>query len=432
MPEATRSILVLEDSPTQAERLRSLLAEHGYKVTVVTNGVLGLDALRQEMPDLVISDVLMPELDGFSFCRLMKSDESTRHIPLMLLTTENSPLDVIVGLERGADNFITKPYDPEYLLRTVQQILEGVRLRREGLAPEEGVLHIGERKITVPSDRRQIVELLASLAFSTDEKQQIDSQVLTNEYSKQVNQLDRIRDALDSDRFVLYYQPILDIQENLIASHEMLLRMVGEDGEIIPPSAFLPLAESSGMISRIDLHVMNQAVDVLRTHNKLARPPRLSINMSGRTLLRPSVVERMADNLALADIDPSFLTMEITETSIISNLTKAAKSILILKDHGCHFALDDFGIGYASMDYVKHLPVDIIKIDGSFVRDMSERTTDRRLVQAMTKMAHDLGKQVVAEFVGDQVTLDLLREYEVDFAQGYFIGRPSPDLVGEP
>lgn len=420
------SVLVVEDSPTQAERLRGLLEDAGYQVTVAGNGREGLERVRTAPPDLVISDVLMPELDGFSFCRAMKADAATRPIPLVLLTTENSPLDVIVGLERGADNFITKPYDPAYLLTTLRQILEDVRLRQEGRQEPDSVLHIGHREVTVPRDRQQIIQLLAALTLGSDASRAVESQSLAAQYSEQVNQLDRVRNALDQGRFVHYYQPILDVRLGTIMQYEVLLRMIGDDGHIISPIEFLPAAEQSGLINRIDLRVLQHANGVLREHHTQGHPLRLAINISAKSLLRPSVVERMADVLAVMDSDPSYLTLEITETAIITNMTQAVRAIHLLQDRGCAFALDDFGVGYANMDYLKHLPVNVIKIDGSFVRDLPHKETDQRLVQAMTQMAHDLGKKVVAEFVGDDETLALLRRFDVDFAQGYFIGRPAP------
>lgn len=426
MGNSDYSVLVLEDSPTQAERLRQLLAGQGYQVTVAANGQRGLELVHQSLPDLVISDVLMPELDGFSFCRAMKADEATRHVPLVLLTTENSPLDVIVGLERGAANFITKPYEPEYLLQTIARILYNVTLQKEGSLPADSVLHLGEREVSVPTDRQQIIELLVSLTVGTDASRKVESKVLTDSYNKQIDQLDGITKALDNEQFVHYYQPILDLRRDVIVQDELLLRMVNGSGQIIPPNEFLPLAEASGLISRIDISVLKWAIQVMHEHHGQGHPLRLSINISGKSLLRPSVVERMVDLMALMHIDPSFLMLEITETSVISDMTQANRAIEALQNRGCKFALDDFGVGFSSLDYLKRLAVDVVKIDGSFVRNLVQKPTDQRLVKAMTDMAHDLGKEVVAEFVGDKATLELLRSYEVDFGQGYLIGRPGP------
>lgn len=427
--DANASILVVEDSPTQSERLRALLEDERYHVTVAVNGREALGRVRAAPPDLVISDVLMPELDGFAFCHAMKSDEATRAIPIVLLTTENSPLDVIIGLERGADNFVTKPFEPAYLLGTIRRILDGVRLRQQGKMQSDALLHVGNRDVAVPADRQQIIELLAALTQGADVGRAVESQRDQAEYSAQLGQLDRIRAALNNDRFVHYYQPILDIARGQVTQYEVLLRMIGENDRIIPPSDFLPAAEESGLINRIDLEVLHGAIGVLKDHHEQGHDLRLSVNISGKSLLRPSVVERMADALTVMASDPSFLTLEITETSVIDNMQQAVRAIQTLRDRGCRFALDDFGVGYSSIDYLKNLAVDCVKIDGSFIHDLPNKPTDQRLVMAITQMAHDLGKQVVAEFVGDRATLDILRELGVEFGQGYFIGRPMPGPI---
>jgi signal transduction histidine kinase len=162
----TSRILIIEDSPTQAQRLRLLLAREGYEVEVALTGKEGLAKVEPRCPDLVISDVMMPEIDGFEFCRTMKSSEKTRRVPIILLTAQASPADVIKGLECGADNFIPKPYDDDYLLERVRRIFEQLEHRKRGRLDMEVNLTIGTRRITVSADRQQIMELL----FSTFEE----------------------------------------------------------------------------------------------------------------------------------------------------------------------------------------------------------------------------------------------------------------------
>jgi two-component system NtrC family sensor kinase len=157
-----RSILVAEDSPTQAERLRLLLEDAGYRVDVVANGREGLERVRVAPPDLIISDVVMPGLDGYGFCQAVKSAELTRRIPFVLLTQQSAPADLIKGLERGADNFIPKPFDDDYLLDRVRRIFENLELRRQGRLDVEIALRVGGREIVINADKQQIFELLFS------------------------------------------------------------------------------------------------------------------------------------------------------------------------------------------------------------------------------------------------------------------------------
>jgi signal transduction histidine kinase len=162
----TRRILVAEDSRTQAERLRLLLTREGYEVEIAPNGREGLLSAKPRFPDLVISDVTMPDMDGFEFCRVMKSSEVTKHVPFILLTSRSTPADIIKGLESGADNFIPKPYADDYLLMRIRRIFEQLEHRKKGRLEMEVALTIGGRKIVVTADRQQIVELL----FSTFEE----------------------------------------------------------------------------------------------------------------------------------------------------------------------------------------------------------------------------------------------------------------------
>jgi PAS domain S-box-containing protein len=155
-----RRILVVEDSPTQAELLRLLLEGAGYQVDLAGNGREGLERVQSSPPDLIISDVVMPEMDGYAFCQAVKSAERTRRIPIVLLTQRNTPQDILWGLTRGADNFITKPFDDEYLLERVKRIFEHLELRRKGQLEMDVTLRVGEREIVINADKQQIVELL--------------------------------------------------------------------------------------------------------------------------------------------------------------------------------------------------------------------------------------------------------------------------------
>ncbi len=154
------TILVAEDSPTQAERLRLLLENEGYRVEVVRNGREGLDRVKLTPPDLIISDVVMPQMDGYAFCRAVKSTETLRRIPFVLLTERNTPADIVKGFERGADNFITKPFEDEHLLERVKRIFEHLELRRQGRLDVEISLNVGGRAIVINADKQQMIELL--------------------------------------------------------------------------------------------------------------------------------------------------------------------------------------------------------------------------------------------------------------------------------
>jgi EAL domain-containing protein (putative c-di-GMP-specific phosphodiesterase class I) len=235
----------------------------------------------------------------------------------------------------------------------------------------------------------------------------------------------RIREALEQDLFVLYCQPILDLQSNRTSSFEILLRMIGQEGEIIAPNTFLPVAESSGLICAIDHWVVRQAIHFIAAHTEVFLNLQLEVNLSGRSLSDNNLLPMIQQEIIKTGINPASLVLEITETAAIADISQARKFINTLKQIGCQFALDDFGVGYSSFSQLKNLPVDYLKIDGSFIKNLSENSVDRHLVKAIVEVAHGLGKYTIAEFVEDEYTLQMLRQLGVDYAQGYYIGKPK-------
>ena len=254
----------------------------------------------------------------------------------------------------------------------------------------------------------------------------------------------RIRLALAQDRFILHAQPVQAV-DGEIRSYELLIRMQADDGTLIPPASFLSIAERTGLIRAIDRWVIHQAVALIaRTQDSATahaefgraadelRRTAFSVNLSAKALTDPEMPPLIARKLAESGVSPDRLIIEITETSAIADMGQARQFVAELKRLGCRFALDDFGVGFSSFYYLKQLPVDYIKIDGSFIRNLTHDMDDQYLVRAIVEVARGLGKQTVAEFVGDEATVHLLRTFGVDHVQGYFIGRPRPlpNLLG--
>ena len=252
--------------------------------------------------------------------------------------------------------------------------------------------------------------------YTPEQKTKIESRLLWEK---------RIREALDRDNFVLYLQPIMDVRQNCIIGYEALLRMIDEKGEIVAPSSFLDIAERFGLIHDIDRWVVSKAIRLVQKLTQNAKSAYLEVNLSGRAFVDKKLLPFIKNELTETSVDPSTLIFEITETSMVENIAVAQCFITELKSLGCRFALDDFGVGFSSFNYVKHLPVDYLKIDGSFIRHLPYDTMDQHLVKAIVAVAHGLGKKTVAEFVQDELTMSLLREYGVDYAQGHHIGKPQ-------
>lgn len=241
----------------------------------------------------------------------------------------------------------------------------------------------------------------------------------------------RIKNGLDEQRFCLFAQEIrsLNGDEPDRSCVELLLRLHDEDGKLVQPGSFIPAAERYGLMPLIDRWVVRNAFALLASRLNSSEPVKLSscaINLSGATFSDDDFIDYMRRQFDLCRIPPGMICFEITETSAIANLPSAKRFIQALKKLGCRFSLDDFGTGMSSFSYLKHLPVDYIKIDGSFVTEMLNSKVDRAMVETIVHIARVMGKLSVAEFVENNEILQALREIGVDYAQGYAIGKPAP------
>lgn len=229
---------------------------------------------------------------------------------------------------------------------------------------------------------------------------------------------ERIREAIAQQRIVVYAQPIFDLRSQCVAREELLVRMLDEDGDVIPPSSFLPTAERLGLVAEIDRLVLATAIELAGR----SRP--IAVNVSGASLCDPRLIADV--RAAIADgLNPAWLDFEITETAAITNMADARVFAHTVTDLGCGLGLDDFGTGFSSFSYLKELPVQHLKLDIEFIRELPSSPGDQRLVQAMVQFAKALGQETVAEGIEDAETLALVRAFEVDYAQGFHIGEPA-------
>jgi diguanylate cyclase (GGDEF)-like protein/PAS domain S-box-containing protein len=239
----------------------------------------------------------------------------------------------------------------------------------------------------------------------------------------------RVREMLEHDRFQLVYQPIVATADGSVKDYEVLVRMVCDDGKVILPGGFMPAAERFGLIHSMDRWIVRRAIEKLGKLHRGGHMAGFSINLSGHAFEDTTLLPLIQEWLDTAGLDPSLVTFEITETAAIENLAAAEDFITALKDIGCQFALDDFGSGFSSFAYLKHLPVDKLKIDGAFVKGMAHSSVDQAMVESMNQVAHALGKVTVAECVENEATLRLLKEMGIDLVQGNFLGRPGEVLI---
>jgi diguanylate cyclase (GGDEF)-like protein len=237
---------------------------------------------------------------------------------------------------------------------------------------------------------------------------------------------ERISNALDKNLFRLHYQGVYRVKDGKLSHLEALLRMSDErnPGQPLMPGLFIPVAEKNGRILDIDRWVIREVLQRLARDQGI---PDIAVNLSGRSLSEPGMPQFIQDELRSSGVNPQRLIVEITETAAVSDMQDAQRLIDALRRMGCGVCLDDFGVGFSSFAYLKHLQVDTIKIDGLFIRDLPADPDNQVFVRAMVNVARGLGKRVVAEYVEDAGTLELLQEFGVDLVQGYHLDRPTPE-----
>jgi EAL domain-containing protein (putative c-di-GMP-specific phosphodiesterase class I) len=244
--------------------------------------------------------------------------------------------------------------------------------------------------------------------------------------------LARLRRALREDLFALHYQPIVSLQDGAISHYEALIRLADNpDGSLTPPCAFLPAAERYGLIRQIDRMVIGKVAALMGEgidgERGPARPPaavRVAVNLSALSITDRDMLAHIERELARNGVDPDRLVVEVTETAAIGDMRRARAFCEGVHTLGSSVALDDFGAGFGSFQYLKRLPFRYLKIDGDFIRALPASRKDQLVVQALVGVARGMGKQTIAEYVGDEPTIGLLRHYGVDYAQGFEVGRP--------
>jgi EAL domain-containing protein (putative c-di-GMP-specific phosphodiesterase class I) len=243
--------------------------------------------------------------------------------------------------------------------------------------------------------------------------------------------LERLRRALAEDLFVLHFQPIVSLRDGRVSHHEALLRLADEPaGRLVAPGRFLPAAERYGLIREIDRMVLRKVVALLAeptaSSGEARRGLSVAMNVSALSVTDGGMLADIERQLAGVGVDPARLVIEVTETASISDMERARAFCAGVEALGSAIALDDFGAGFGSFQYLKRLPFRYLKIDGDFIRGLPGSPNDQLVVKALVGVVRGMGRSTIAEFVGDEPTMRLLRGYGVDYAQGFEVGRPRP------
>jgi len=284
-----------------------------------------------------------------------------------------------------------------------------------------------------PENAKTEEELLSNADFAmykakAEQKNTIRFFSCMEKYEKTtiLNTKTQLKKALLNNSFSLFMQPIMNLEHNTITCFEILLRMINEDGSLLCPGSFIKTAESYGFINELDRWVIHNTLKFIHDHHSQTKGQTFEINLSGMAFSDAELLPLLKECIRRFSINPETLIFEITETAVIRSIIKAKYFIDSIRDLGCQFAFDDFCSGYSSFSYLKHFPVKYLKIDGSFIQNLPNSREDQHLVRSIVQLAGGFDKKTIAEYVECENTVALLREYGINYAQGYYIGRPMP------
>ncbi|MEJ8293938.1 EAL domain-containing protein [Delftia tsuruhatensis] len=397
--------------------------------------------LNQGQHRLRPAALLYMDLDQFKLinetCGHPAGDEMLCEVSRLLLHNLRET-DTLARL--GGDEFgvLLENCPPEPALRIAEKLRQaaealhvhwGKQVLRTGLSI--GLVHIGG-EVQSAQDLLRMADMACYRAKERGRNRIYVYRSDDGEYTRHVSEMEwvtRIRTALEQERFCLYAQSIAPLQpDGQRGLHfEVLLRLRDEQGQIISPAAFIPAAERYGIMPTVDRWVIARTLATLAEHPAALRHiDTCAINLSGPSLDDDGLLDFVQAQLSAHGIAPQLLCFEITETSAIASLSSATRLIQALRTLGCRFALDDFGVGMSSLTYLKQLPVDYLKIDGGFVRDMLQDPSNHAMVEMINRIGHILGKRTVAEYVESREIAQALQAVGVDYAQGFALARPVP------
>lgn len=344
--------------------------------------------------------------------------------------------DVVARL--GGDEFavLLRDVDAVEATTVAADIVEGVRAQRfavDGSPPRRTTVSVGVVPITAPLRTAAEILVSADLTMYDAKEAGRDTYAVCSSGSAAVPRMaaqlawaERITAALAHDDFVFHAQPIRSLATGRVESAELLLRMADDTGELVAPGRFLHVAERVGLMTEIDALAVDRAVEILARLQDRRPAFNLAVNISGQSVGSPALVRRIADALLRTGARGSGLILEVTETVAIPDFSAAQTFFADLRALGVRFALDDFGAGFGSLAYLKHLRFDYLKIDGDFVVDCVHSSADRLIIDAVVAIARGLGTETIAEFVTDARVLEVVRGLGVDHVQGYHVGAPMP------
>lgn len=394
MASQPATLLIVDDEPQVRKLLETLLQHEGYQTLSAGSGEEALQLVARQPPDLILLDIMMPGMDGYEVATQLKGDETTAGIPIIMLSALSEPSARVSGLESGAEEFISKPIERVELWLRVRNLL---RLKVRGdLVNKSRELSLRQTGMTVHDLARQDLE-------------------------------HALRLAVERHEFTVHYQPKVEVASGRLCALEALLRWERPDYGAVSPAVFVPILESLGLIVPVGRWVIEQVCQQIAEWQRGAiGSVEVSVNVSGHQLIEGDLIADIARILAQTGVEPHWLEVELTEGSLMENTQHTIASLQRLHAMGVKISIDDFGTGYSSLAYLRRFPIDTLKIDIAFIREVTSNPQDAAITRTIIELAHSLNLRVVAEGVETQAQLAFLKEAGCDQIQGYLFSRPLP------
>lgn len=394
MASQPATLLIVDDEPQVRKLLETLLQHEGYQTLSAGSGEEALQLVARQPPDLILLDIMMPGMDGYEVATQLKGDETTAGIPIIMLSALSEPSARVSGLESGAEEFISKPIERVELWLRVRNLL---RLKVRGdLVNKSRELSLRQTGMNVHDLARQDLE-------------------------------HALRLAVERHEFTVHYQPKVEVASGRLCALEALLRWERPDYGAVSPAVFVPILESLGLIVPVGRWVIEQVCQQIAEWQRGAiGSVEVSVNVSGHQLIEGDLIADIARILAQTGVEPYWLEVELTEGSLMENTQHTIASLQRLHAMGVKISIDDFGTGYSSLAYLRRFPIDTLKIDIAFIREVTSNPQDAAITRTIIELAHSLNLRVVAEGVETQAQLAFLKEAGCDQIQGYLFSRPLP------
>jgi len=385
-------ILIIEDEESVRENILDLLEAEDFETIAAANGKIGLDLAISEVPDLILCDMMMPEIDGYQVLTALRQEPITATIPFIFLTAKSAKSDFRRGMDLGADDYITKPFTRAELLSAIMNRLEKYATLKRYLSAQNATHNF--------SPKMQLLEISLHRAIKQHNFQE----------------------------FEIYYQPILDIASGKIVAAESLLRWQSPELGIIYPTEFIPIAESTGLIVPIGKWVLKKVCQQMKNWRDEAGiySLKIAVNLSVIEFNQPDFIQKIVNFIETNHLQADCLELELTESMIMQDVNRAIATMNKLRSLGVKIAIDDFGTGYSSLIYLKNLPINTLKIDRYFIHNVANDLQKSAITKALIQMAHNLNLNVVAEGVEAEAELAFLRQHKCNSMQGFLFSRPLP------